>query len=142
MTAPATTGGLHLHLPTGLSRWVRPLLWTALAVVVLAVLAAYVFPTRTWIDQRRSLDETAAALDELRAERGALEARLGELDSDDEIEELARSQFGLVLPGEEAYAVLPAPEPPVDLPTMWPYGNVDSAEATATAVPGDPVLTK
>lgn len=138
MTAPAATRG-GVHLPTGITRWVRPLLWSALVVLVIVVLAAYVFPTRTWIAQERHLDETAAALAELRAERSALESRIAELDSDAEIEELARSQFGLVLPGEEAYAVLPAPEPPVDLPPVWPYGDIDAPPAVATAVPGPPI---
>lgn len=135
MTAPTATRG-GVHLPTGLVRWLRPLSWTVLVVVVLAFLAAYVFPTRTWIDQRRHLESAEATLAELRAEREVLQARLDALDSDAEIEELARSQFGLVLPGEEAYAVLPAAEPPIDLPTLWPFGDVDAPPATASATPG------
>ena len=88
----------------------------------MAVLAAYVFPTRTWLDQRAALAETSEQLEALDAERDALEARLAELDSDAEIELIARSQYGLVKPGEEAYAVLPAPEPPIELPAVWPFG--------------------
>ena len=37
-------------------------------------------------------------------------------------ERIARSQYGLVMPGEEAYAVLPAPEKPIELPEIWPFG--------------------
>lgn len=135
MTAPAATRG-GVHLPTGLVRWLRPLSWTALVVVVLALLAAYVFPTRTWLAQEKNLEQAEATLAELQAERDALQSRLDALDSDAEIEELARSQFGLVKPGEEAYAVLPAPEPPIDLPPLWPFGDVDSPPATASATPG------
>ena len=104
------------------ARWLRPLLLAAAAVATIAVLAVSVFPTRTWLDQRAALAETSDQLDALDAERDALTARLRQLDSDAEIELIARSQYGLVLPGEEAYAVLPAPERPVELPTVWPFG--------------------
>jgi cell division protein FtsB len=104
------------------ARWLRPLLFAAAAVATIAILAAYVFPTRTWLDQRRALADTSAQLEALEAERGALDARLEELRSDAEIELIARSQYGLVLPGEEAYAVLPAPEKPIELPSVWPFG--------------------
>jgi cell division protein FtsB len=105
-------------------RWVRPLLLASFAVATLLVLAVYVFPTRTWLEQREALAASNAELRELRAERQALEARLAELDRDGEIELIARSEYGLVRPGEEAYAVLPAPEPPIDLPVVWPFGDL------------------
>ena len=106
------------------ARWLRPLLLAAAAVATIAVLAVSVFPTRTWLDQRAALAETSDQLDALDAERDALTARLRQLDSDAEIELIARSQYGLVLPGEEAYAVLPAPERPLELPTVWPFGKL------------------
>ena len=119
----------RLHLPPGLLRWVRPLLFASAAVASIAALAVYVFPTRTWLDQRAALAETGVELRELEAERDALEQRVAELDSDGQIEEIARSQYGLVMPGEEAYAVLPAPEKPVELPAIWPFGEpLDDAD--------------
>lgn len=127
MTAatPAPRAGFRRpHLPSGIGRWVRPLLLATAAVVTIAALAVYVFPTRTWLDQRAALAETSLELRELEAERSALEQRVAELDSDDQIEEIARSQYGLVRPGEEAYAVLPAPEKPVELPALWPFGDL------------------
>ena len=127
MTATARAPGAGLRrpqVPPGLGRWARPLLLALAAVLTLAALAAYVFPTRTWLDQRAALAETSLELRELEAERAALEQRVTELDSDDQIEEIARSQYGLVRPGEEAYAVLPAPEKPVELPALWPFGEL------------------
>jgi hypothetical protein len=41
-----------------------------------------------------------------------LDARAAELQEDAEIERLAREQYNLVMPGEEAYAMLPAAPPP------------------------------
>lgn len=119
-----TTAVPRLRVPPGVLRWTKPLLVATFAVATIAVLAVYVFPTRTWLDQRAAIAETETRLAELRAERHALEARLAELDTDAEIERIARSQYGLVLPGEEAYAVLPAPEAPVELPALWPFGTV------------------
>lgn len=128
MTARAVVR--RLSLPPGFARWLKPLLLAACAVATIALLAAYVFPTRTWIDQRAAIAETRSSLDALDAEREALEARVTELDTDSEIELIARSQYGLVLPGEEAYAVLPAPEQAIALPTVWPFGTVTDPTPT------------
>lgn len=114
----------EVALPPGLARWVKPLVVAAAAVLTIVVLAAYVFPTRTWLAQREALAETRASLEDLAAERESLDARVAELDTDAEIEAIARSQYGLVRPGEEAYAVLPAPERPVELPRAWPFGEL------------------
>lgn len=122
MTAPALVR--RLVPPPGVTRWIRPLLVAAVAIATMAMLALYVFPTRTWIDQRAAIDETESSLDALDAEREALAARVAELDTSSEIELIARTQYGLVLPGEEAYAVLPAPEHPVELPSVWPFGAI------------------
>lgn len=124
MTAPALVRRL---VPPGLTRWLRPLLVAAVAVATMVLLALYVFPTRTWIDQRAAIAETESSLDAIAAEREALEARVTELDTDSEIELIARTQYGLVLPGEEAYAVLPAPEQPVEFPSVWPFGTPTEA---------------
>ncbi len=122
MTAPAVVR--RLRLPVGLGRWLRPLLLAAVAVATIVVLATQVFPTRTWIEQRDALAKTEAELTGLRAERESLEQRIAELDTDAEIEAIARSQYGLVQPGEEAYAIHPAPEQPVELPVIWPFGEL------------------
>lgn len=138
MTAAARAPGAGVRpprLPPGLARWLRPLLLAAAAVATIAALAVYVFPTRTWLDQRAALAETSLELGELEAERSALEQRVAELDSDDQIEEIARSQYGLVRPGEEAYAVLPAPEKPIELPALWPFGELLAPTAQEPADP-------
>ena len=124
MTAASRPTPGRFRVPQGLARWARPLLLATFATATIAVLADYVFPTRTWLDQREALAETSAELSELRAEREALQARIDQLDSDAEIEAIARSEYGLVLPGEEAYAVHPAPEPPIELPAVWPFGEL------------------
>ena len=84
--------------------------WALLASVVLVgFLFAAVFPTRTFLAQRASISRAEKQLEVLGEQNAELEARAEELQSDEEIERLAREQYNLVKPGEEAYAVLPPP---------------------------------
>ena len=46
---------------------------------------------------------------EVQASNSALEAEIQLLQTDTEIERIARRDFGFVYPGEEAYAILPRP---------------------------------
>lgn len=82
------------------------------AVLLVAVVALGVFPTRQWWAQRATLQTTQQRLDELTEENRRLDGRVATLQTDAEIERLAREQYNLVRPGEQAFAILPAPEPP------------------------------
>ncbi len=75
------------------------------------MLAFAVFPTSTYLDQRADTAEAEERLAVLRDQNDAYEARIERLQTVEEIERLAREQYNLVFPGEEAYAVLPAPLP-------------------------------
>ncbi len=70
-----------------------------------------VFPVNATVAQRRHDAELRAELARLTAERAALEGRVEALQTDAEIERLARLEHQLVKPGEEAYAILPSPPP-------------------------------
>lgn len=102
-------------------------------VCVVGVLAVFVFPTRTFLEQRETTSESRRRLDLIEEQNRVMEDRIAELDDPDEIERLAREQYNLVLPGEEAYAVLPPPLPPLELPTVWPFGSLLPSTATTTA---------
>ena len=82
------------------------------SVVAVGVLFVAVFPTRTWLAQRQDLDATQRRLAVLTAQNTELAARVERLNTDAEIERLAREQYNLVRPGEEAFAILPAPPAP------------------------------
>lgn len=89
---------------------IRRAVWPVLLVVVLiGVLFVAVFPTRTWIAQKNETSSAVRQLQILDEQNTLLAARVDALESDDEIERLAREQYNLVKPGEEAYALLPAP---------------------------------
>jgi len=98
------------------------------AVVLLGVLFLTVFPTRTWLDQRSSISASQSRLAQLDAELAELDARVAALDSPEEIERIARRDFSMVRPGEEAYIVLPAPAPPIKIPPGWPFTSGPAAE--------------
>ena len=106
---------------------------------VLGVLAVFVFPTRTFLDQRASTGDSQRRLDVLQEQNEVMEQRLAQLDDPTEIERLAREQYNLVLPGEEAYAILPAPPAPITLPHVWPFTGLaeklDPAPPTTGATP-------
>lgn len=95
--------------------------------VLLGVLFVAGFPARAYLDQRNALASTSERLEVLRKSNDALKARADELHSNEAVERLAREQYNLVRPGEEAYAILPgpvAPEPPAppapaDKPGFW-----------------------
>jgi cell division protein FtsB len=76
---------------------------------------------RTFLAQRTSLSNATHQLDVLRDQNQQLDERIQALTTDAEVEKLARERYNLVRPGEEAYAILPAPPPPIELPPVWPF---------------------
>jgi cell division protein FtsL len=98
--------------------------------VLVTVLLLGVFPTRSYFQQREAIEREKAKVAILDKENSRLAARVSELQTDEEIERLAREQYNLVKPGEEAYAILPGPDdgetghreaPPVPEPepSLW-----------------------
>ena len=91
---------------------VRRLLWPVLGLALAVFLVAVVFPTRTYLSQRDEIASAEEKLAILTAENSKLDARVEQLHTDAEVERLAREQYNLVRPGEEAYAILPGPTDP------------------------------
>lgn len=82
------------------------------AAVIVAGLA--LLPIRSWVDQRDARSQAEVELTRTNGEVAELKARLELLETDAEIERLARENFDLVLPGEESYRILPAPDAGTD----------------------------
>lgn len=122
--------------PRGLRRAGRALGYAGGGMAVVGALGIGLFPTQTFLDQRAATAEAQERLGVLRAQNEAFEERLDRLATDEEIERLAREQYNLAFPGEEAYAVLPAPLPPVELPELWPFGPMLPSAPPAEAPPG------
>jgi cell division protein FtsB len=103
------------------------------SAAVLALLAIAVFPTSTYLDQRAATEEAQQRLEVLRAQNTAYEQRIQRLQTAAEIERVAREQYNMVFPGEEAYSVLPAPLPELHLPAVWPFGPLFDPETAAAS---------
>jgi cell division protein FtsB len=89
------------------------------ALALVGVLALAVFPAEAVLAQRRNRAQLSAQVARLSAQNTALQDRAGQLQTDPEIERLAR-QYNLVMPGEEAYFILPQAGPPATDPPAPP----------------------
>jgi cell division protein FtsB len=113
--------------------------WSRAAVLRLAVaslvlvgaLFVFVFPTSSVLHQRGQLSAAEERLSVLKDQSERLAKQTERVQSDHEIERLARDRFNMVKPGEQAWAVVPAP-----LPTTTT--TVGPAPTTPPALPAVP----
>lgn len=98
------------------------------ALLVLALFVA-VFPTRTWLSQRASLASASSQLSTVERQDQVLSDQVRLLQTDSEVERLARRDYGLVMPGEQAYAILPAAGASAS-PGVWTGGQAVWAGAS------------
>ena len=93
--------------------------WTRAAVlrlaiaslVLIAALFLFVFPTSAVLHQRGKLKDAEQRLSVLKEQTQRLSDQSKRVLSDAEIERLARDRFNMVLPGEQAWAVVPGAAP-------------------------------
>lgn len=111
-TRPRTDGHRQPRRPKQHRR--APLI-AILLLVALSITLAGIFPFRQVIAQQRQVDNTREKLDALVLENAALEDQVAALQTEPEVERLAREQYGLVNPGETPYAVT-QPETVVEPP--------------------------
>jgi cell division protein FtsB len=86
-----------------MSRAVRVLL---AAVAVGGIVFLFVLPGRTWLAQGHATDVARRQDAALSQENAALGKRVAELQNTAYIEQIARQQYGLIMPGEQAYGIL------------------------------------
>jgi cell division protein FtsL len=112
---------------------------TTIVLILATVLAVgYVMfvPVRNYVDQQSATRETQEQLDQLDAEIAELQQRREELSDPEHIEREARERFHLGYPNEQVFAVLPAPPPPLPIPTGWPFDSLRMAAAAVTPTTG------
>lgn len=103
----------------------RALAGLVVTVMLVAVLLFAVFPTRSWLAQRKEAAAAQQELDDVQAKRATTKAATEKLKTDEYIEQTATAEFGWVHPGEELYPILPAPTDPIGLPEGWPFTGVE-----------------
>lgn len=84
-----------------------------LAVLLLGALAltlSGIFPFRQLVAQQRQIERAGEQLHALTSENDRLEVEIAALQTDDEVERIARDQYGLVRPGEVGYVVVSPPQ--------------------------------
>jgi len=77
------------------------------SIALAAVLFLFVLPTRTYLAQRQSLAAAETRLKVFNDQNASLTAQAKQLQTNAEVERLAREQYGLVMPGEKAYVIVP-----------------------------------
>ena len=88
-----------------------------LLVVVVAggILFLFLLPGHTWLQQSHAMSAAQRRAHVLAQENAALSNRVSELRNTAYIEQVARQQYGLVMPGEKAFGIL-LPEATTTLP--------------------------
>jgi len=89
--------------------------------IVAMMLALFVLPVRTWINQRQLLDarqtEYAAYEDTIEA----LQDQVSYLKTDAGLQEAIRTQLGYLQPNEKRIPLMDLPAMSTVLPERWPY---------------------
>jgi len=85
----------------------RVLIGITCGLALVGFLFAFVYPTRTYLQQRDQIQHSQERLDVLKQQTAALERDTVRLRGDAEVERIAREQYGLVRPGETSYVIVP-----------------------------------
>jgi cell division protein FtsB len=90
--------------------------WTSVAfailLIALGLVATGVLPVQQYLERGTQVDAARERLEALVAENAVLEEEATALLGDEEIERIAREQYGFVKPGEVGYVVI-TPDGPV-----------------------------
>jgi cell division protein FtsB len=105
----------------------RLLIRVVTSTFIVGFLFVGIFPVRAIVEQRAEIAAAERELAEVEAANDELEDRIEALGTDAEIERLARERHNLGRPGEEVYAVLPAPPAPPAVPDAWPFRGLAEA---------------
>jgi len=90
------------------------------ALALVAILFVFVFPTRSYLAQRRQVSTARHDVDVLRRQNDELQALATQLQTPAAIERMAREQFHYVKPGEQVYHVVPGEAPTTTTTTTVP----------------------
>jgi cell division protein FtsB len=89
------------------ANWEHPTRIAVASLAVIAIMFLFVFPTRAYLAQQRQVRTARHAVEVLKHDNKVLGEEARQLQTPSEIERLARAQFNMVLPGEQAYNVVP-----------------------------------
>ena len=82
------------------------------ALALVAILFVFVFPTRSYLAQRRQVSKAQNAVQVLRKQNDNLQALARDLQTREAIVRMVRDQFHYVLPGEQVFNIVPGDSTP------------------------------
>ena len=114
---------LHLVRNRSLRFAIKPF---AIAVVIALATALFVFPVRTWLNQRDALEaKTAeyAAFEDIVEE---MQDQVSNLQSPAGLRDAIRTQLGYLYPNERRVPMMDLPALSTTMPERWPYTVVST----------------
>ena len=97
-------------------RWEHPTRIAVASLSFIAIMFLFVFPTRSYLAQQRQVRAARRAVAVLQQQNKELSHEQRLLETKSEIERLARVQFDMVFPGEQAYNIVPLQKVPANKP--------------------------
>ncbi len=101
------------------------------ATVAVVMLVLVGIPFRGYVQQRNDVAAADAALHRLERENDQLQRQRDRLDDPNEIQAIARREYGLVDKGEESYTILPPATAGLVMPHAWPFDRIAGSVQTA-----------
>jgi cell division protein FtsB len=105
-----------------------------LTVFSVAFLFAFVFPTSSYLAQARQVSRTRHDLGILREQNRALAKEDAKLQTNAEIERIARERYNMALPGERLFSIVPT-APATTTTTTAPTTTSTTATTPTSTVP-------
>jgi len=102
--------------------------------VVAVLLALFVLPMRTWMNQRNSVAEKNQQFAAFEDINYALQEEVDVLKTPEGVQEAIRSQLGYLAADEKRVPMLDLPPATADLPDKWPYTVVTNILQVRTAL--------
>ena len=83
---------------------------TMAVLVLVGAMYLFAYPARTYLDQKQAIAVQERTIAVLKAEDSKLAGESSALQSPATIARIARQEYGLLKPGQQAFMVLPSPK--------------------------------
>ncbi len=97
--------------------------FSIIAISLFSLMLLGVIPVQEWFEVRDTKDELLVELAKVEELNKSYRVSIDALNTDEEIERIARSEYNLVKPHEEAYYVVPLSAEDVKIPGIWPFNK-------------------
>ena len=88
---------------------------TMAVLVLVGAMYLFAYPARTYLDQKQAIAVQERTIAVLKAEDSKLAGESSALQSPATIARIARQEYGLLKPGQQAFMVLPSPSAPASV---------------------------